>query len=128
MHKQHGFTVIELIVAIAFLIAASAIFFIQKNDLEVSARDQERRTAINSMYYALEEVYFKDKEYYPQNLDAETLPYVDPELFTDPNGIAIGDQGSDYRYEPSGCESNECTGYMLRASLENEEDYIKQNR
>lgn len=128
MNDQRGFTVIELIVAIVFLVAATTIFFIQKNDLEISARNQERKTAINAMYYSLEEVYFKENEYYPEKLDEQTLPSVDPELFKDANDIAIGEQNSEYRYEPSGCENKQCSGYMLRSTLENEEDYIKQSR
>lgn len=128
MTKQHGFTVIELIVAIVFLAVATTVFFIQKNDIEISSRNQERKTAINAMYYSLEEVYFKDNKHYPETLNSETLPSVDPELFKDQNGVAIGEQNSEYRYEPSGCENARCTGYMLRASLENEEDFIKNNR
>lgn len=128
MDKQRGFTVIELIVAIVFLIAAGTIFVIQKNDLELSARNQERRTAINAMHYSLEEVYFRGNGYYPPNITEQTLPSVDPELFNDPEGTMIGNQGSDYRYEPSGCENDRCQGYTLRADLENEEDYIRQSR
>lgn len=127
MERQRGFTVIELIVAIVFLGVIAVIFFIQKNDIEMSARNQERRTAINAMYYGLEEVYYPDKKSYPQELTEKTLPYVDPELFTDPEGVKIGDSQSEYRYEPTGCQDGKCSGFTLRADLENQEDFIKQS-
>lgn len=56
MKKQAGFTALELIVAIIILIAAGAIFLIQKNDIAAEHRDTTRKIAINAIYYNLEEV------------------------------------------------------------------------
>lgn len=128
MKKQQGFTIVELIVAIVVVMVAGTIFLIQKQDLEVSARDQQRRTAINAMHYSLEEVYFKKNNFYPQTLDEKNLPSVDPALFSDPRGSKIGNKNSDYRYEPLDCDGSKCKGYIVRANLENEEDYVKRNR
>lgn len=123
-----GFTIIELIFIIVLLGAASVLFFVQKNNLEVAGRDETRKTAINAMYYSIEEVYFKTNGYYPQTIDATVLPSVDPSLFTDPNGVKIGEANSNYRYEPYNCNDNKCKNYTLRTTLENEADYIKTNR
>lgn len=126
--KSRGFTIIELTFAVVLVATASIIFFIQKNNLEVAGRDEIRKTSINAMYYSVEEVYFKTNEYYPRTLDLATLPSVDPALFKDPNGVKIGEANSQYRYEPYNCTENKCKNYTLRAILENEADYIKENR
>jgi len=123
-----GFTIIELIFTILLLSAASILFFIQKNNLEVAGRDETRKTAINAMYYSIEEVYFTQNKYYPRTINATTLPSVDPTLFTDPTGVKIGEANSNYRYEPYNCDGDQCKNYTLRTILENEDDYVKTNR
>lgn len=128
MKTSRGFTVIELLIVVVLFAVASVVFFVQKNQVEVSARDDARRTAINAMYYGLEEVYFQKNKSYPRTLTQETLPSVDPGLFEDPNGVAIGEGSSNYRYEPLNCNEDACKGYSLRAILEGEDDYVKTNR
>ncbi|MFZ1301682.1 MAG: prepilin-type N-terminal cleavage/methylation domain-containing protein [Candidatus Microsaccharimonas sp.] len=128
MKYTRGFTVIELLVVVVILSAASILFFIQKNNVEVAARDESRKTSINAMYYGLEEVYFKQNSSYPRTIDSTILPSVDPELFKDPSGIKIGEADSDFSYEASDCSGDACKAYTLRTTLENEDDYIKKNR
>lgn len=139
MKHQSGFTVIELVFVVLLLGAASVIFFIQKNNIEVTARDTQRKTAINAMYYGLEEVYYKQHKSYPRTLDATALPSIDEALFADPTGIKLGQTTvtvndeevsveSDYRYEPTNCTDNSCKSYTLRTSLENEADFVKTSR
>jgi Tfp pilus assembly protein PilE len=125
---SRGFTVIELIVIVTLLGAASILFFIQKNNVEVAARDGERKTAINAMYYGLEEVFFKTNGFYPQTISETNLPSVDPALFTDPDNNKIGTADSDYRYEPINCVESKCTSYTLRTSMQNEAEYTKENK
>jgi hypothetical protein len=110
------------------LIAASFLFFIQKNNVEMTARDDERKTAINAMYYSLEEVFYEKNNYYPAYIDKDTLPYIDPALLSDPDGNKIGEAGSDYVYEPTDCREDKCTSYALSANLENEEDFKKESQ
>lgn len=128
MKSTHGFTVIELLIVVTLFAVASVVFFTQRNQVEVAARDDTRKTSINALYYSLEEVYFKENNAYPRSLNEETLPSVDPALFKDPSGIKIGESTSDYRYEPLDCADDACNGYTLRASLEEEADYVKTNR
>jgi Tfp pilus assembly protein PilE len=123
-----GFTVIELLFIIIILGAASVLFFIQKNNIEVAARDTVRKTAINSIYYSLEEVFYKEKGYYPMTVDSTILPSVDPELFKDPAGVVIGQSDSQYRYEPVNCLNDQCAAYTLRSTLQNEDDFVKTSR
>lgn len=126
--RQSGFTVIELIFVVAILATASIIFFVQKSNLESAARDTERKTAINAMYYGLEEIYFKANGYYPRTINETVLTSVDPELFNDPEGVKLGEASSQYRYEPLDCTDDKCAKYELRTTLENEDDYVKTNR
>jgi prepilin-type N-terminal cleavage/methylation domain-containing protein len=123
-----GFTVIEIIIVIAIVAASSVLFFVQKDTIESAARDEQRKTAINAIYYSLEEVYFANNDAYPRVVSDEVLPSVDPELFRDPNGVRIGDGASDYRYEATNCEADLCQAYTLRTTLENEDDYVKTQR
>ncbi len=126
--RTNGFTVIEILLIVSVLMAASILFFIQKNNISVSSRDDTRKTAINAMYYSLEEVYHKTNKYYPTSIDEKVLPSVDPELFTDPNGNKIGSAESDYRYEPTNCKDDKCSSYTLRSKLQNEDDFVKTNK
>lgn len=129
MKDKKGFTVLELMVVGAFAALLLVIFFIQKANVEAMDRDDARKTAINAMYYALEEYYYPKYGYYPSDIDEEVLPVIDPELFTDPFGTNLGIDGSSYSYEVANCDSNNhCREYTLRANLEKEDTYIKKGR
>ena len=92
-------------------------------------RDENRKTSINAIYYALEEGYYADNGYYPENIEnSEILPWIDPNLFTDPYGMNLWDDGSDFSYETSDCQDGKCKAYTLRTTLEKEDDYIKTSR
>jgi type II secretory pathway pseudopilin PulG len=126
--RNPGFTVIELILVIVVLCGAGILFFNQKNSLKISAEDNTKKTAINAMYYSLEEVFYPANQYYPQTISKDNLKSVDPDLFTDPEGIKLGDAGSAYSYKPTNCSNNQCRSYTLKTTLQNESDYIKTNR
>lgn len=126
--KQRGFTVLELIVAIVFLAVAGTVFFVQKRDLSVAANDSQRKTAINSIYYNLEDVYYPANKSYPLNLTSDKLKGLDPEMLKDPNGKTFGEEGANYRYEPKDCDGDKCKSYTLTADLEKEADFVKTSR
>ena len=127
--KRRGFTVIELLIVIVILGVGSWLFFSERSIVNAEQRDGTRKTAINAMYYNLEEVYYEKNSYYPQSIDSKTLRAMDPALFTDPTGVKLGDSGANYRYEPTGCTtSGQCKGYTLRSAMEREADYVKTNR
>lgn len=88
--SQPGFTVIELIVVAIILVVAGTLIFTQINSLKVAHQDEQRKTAINAMHYALEEVYYAQNKQYPSSLTPDILPSVDPALFTDPDGFTLG--------------------------------------
>lgn len=138
MKKQSGFTVLELLVVAAVLIAAGGLFLYQKNTIESAARDDRRKADINTIHHNLEKVYFAEHNAYPQELDGATLPGVHPDTLRDPNGVLINETAedafslgepaySDYRYTPKECdqESNLCESYELHTLLELEADYTR---
>ncbi len=125
MKQQRGFTALELIVAIALLITAGVVFIMQKNDLEATHRDTFRKTAMNAIYYNLEEVVYPSLKGYPEKLDALQLKAMDAELLKDTSGTLINTTGSQYHYEPSSCNAGICAHYVLRATLEREPEFTK---
>ncbi len=128
MNKKQGFTIIEIIIVAIFASLLLILFFVQKSNLDAMDRDEQRKTAINAMYYALEESFYKDHKYYPETISEENITVIDPNLWTDPNGINLGIAGSSYSYTPANCENGKCKEYILKADLEKEDDYIKSNR
>lgn len=129
MTEKKGFTLIEVMIVGAFAALLVVLFFIQKANVDAMNRDDDRKAAINAMYYALEEYYYPKFGYYPSEISEENLPVIDPQLFTDPFGTNIGIDGSTYVYEPANCNSeNQCKEYILRAQLEKENTYIKKGK
>lgn len=126
---KKGFTVLELMVVGAFIALLLIVFFVQKANVEAMDRDDDRKVAINAMYYALEEYYYPTFGYYPLDIDEDVLPVIDPSLFTDPFGRNLGFDGSEYSYEAANCDSaNHCKEFTLRAALEKEDAYIKKGK
>lgn len=125
MKQRAGFTVIELMLAIVVIGVIAILLFVQKNTLDQTTRDNQRKTAINAMYYSLENSYYAQHKSYPNHLNSGVLTTMDPELFADPFGVKIGEADSDYRYLPTDCNGDKCKSYTLRADLEREDDYVK---
>ena len=128
MKRERGFTILELVVVIFFASLLLILFFLQKLNLDAMHRDEQRKEAINAMYYALEEGFHAKNGYYPENISEENLKVMDPSLFTDPSGINLGQEDSDYIYEAANCTNGKCKEYTLKARLEKEDTYIKKNR
>jgi len=126
MSEKKGFTLIEVMIVGAFATLLVVLFFIQKASVDAMDRDDNRRTAINAMYYALEEYYYPKYGYYPAEIDEEVLPVIDPQLFTDPFGEKLGSELSSYSYDAANCNAeNQCKEYILRAQTEKGDTYIK---
>jgi type II secretory pathway pseudopilin PulG len=129
MNTKKGFTVLELILCIVFVGIFVVLFFLQKVNVDAMDRDEKRKVAINAMYYALEEGYYAEHKNYPETIESEdVLPWIDPQLFTDPYGVALWQEDSDYSYESSECEDGKCKSYTLRSKMEKEAEYVKTSR
>ncbi len=126
---KKGFTVLELMIVGVFAALLLILFFVQRSNIEAMDRDDDRITAINAMYYALEEYYYPKYGYYPDTIDENVLPVIDPELFTDPFKTNINIAGSSYSYEAANCnDQNQCQEFILRANLEKGDTYIKKGQ
>lgn len=125
---KKGFTVLEMIIVAIFASLLLVFFFIQKSNVDAMNRDEARKTAINAMYYGLEEGFYKTNGYYPETISEENIKVIDPALWTDPNGINLGSEGSSYSYEPANCTDGKCKEYVLKTTLEKEDTYVKYNR
>lgn len=128
MNKRNGFTVIELLVVIAFLIAVAVLGFFQLSKIRNESDNTKKRTAINAMYYSLEEGFYAKNGYYPEKIEDKTLLTMDTALLNDPNNKKIGDRASAYLYEAANCSNGKCKSYKLRAVLAGEDDYVKESR
>ncbi len=127
MKKKTGFTVIEIIFVVIVTTAAAILVITQTNSAEATMRDKERKAAINAMYFQLINVYYKQNNYYPETISPELLTGMDPALFTDPNGILMGEANASYTYQASDCTESQCQKFKLTATLEKEAPYIKGN-
>ncbi len=128
MKKLPRLTIVELLVIVVFLAAATAVLLYQRGNIVASQQDEDRKTAINAMYYNLEEVFYKQNGHYPSMIDEMNLTAMDAELFIDPEGMKIGETGADYRYDAIDCRDDVCQAYKLTGRLEKEADYTKTNR
>lgn len=128
MNTKKGFTVFEIIVVAVFVTISIILFLIQKSNLDAMERDEARKSAINAMYYALEEGFYKENGYYPEEINEDVIPYIDPALWSDPFGFYINDSNGAYSYTPASCKKGKCEEYVLKTMLEKEDDYIKNSR
>lgn len=128
MKAKKGFTVIEIIVVACFTTLLLILFFVQKSNIDAMQRDEDRKTAINAMYYALEESFYPEHGYYPQFISEDNIKVIDPALWTDPFGYNLGDPASSYSYEAADCKEGKCKEYTLKSTLEKEDTYTKYNR
>ena len=126
--KHRGFTILEISIVAVFATLLLILFFVQKSNIDAMERDEDRKIAINAMYYALEESYYKDHGYYPETINEDNITVIDPALWTDPSGYNLGDPSSSYSYEAMDCKNGKCKEYILKANLEKEDTYVKYNR
>lgn len=128
MSSKKGFTILEIVIVGVFATLLFVVFFVQKSNIDAMQRDEHRKIAINAMYYALEESFYKEHQYYPEQISEDNLKVVDPALWTDPDGYNLGNPESSYSYEPANCKDGKCKEYVLKSTLEKEDAYIKYNR
>ena len=128
MKKRQGFTILEVAIVGVFVALALVLFFVQQSNIDAMKRDEQRKTAINAMYYALEESFYPGNKYYPEMISEENIKVIDPALWTDPMGFNLGDAESSYTYEAADCRDGKCREYVLKAVPEKEDAYVKYNR
>ena len=128
MKTKKGFTILEISIVAIFSALLLLFFFVQNSNINAMNRDESRKIAINAMYYALEESFYAENGYYPETISEENIKVIDPALWTDPSGITLGSEGCSYTYTPADCKNGKCKEYTLKAVLEKESIYVKNNR
>lgn len=119
MKPMFRITPIELVALTLLALVVGTIGFDRYQALDAIHRDQERKIALNTIHYNLQEIVRPEKGGYPRTLKASDLSAMEPGKLRDPAGVTIGNRDSDYRYEPSGCNGGElCRSYTLRSKLE----------
>ena len=73
MKMKNGFTILEIVIVGVFATLLLILFFVQKGNIDAMERDEDRKIAINAMYYALEEGYYKEHGYYPETISEENI-------------------------------------------------------
>lgn len=127
MNTKKGFTILETIITLVVIALLSILFIVQYANLSAMHRDEQRKTAINAIYYALENSFHAANGYYPESISEANLSVVAPELWQDPEGHNFNDPESNYSYQPANCHQGRCTEYTLTTRLEKESDYTKTN-
>lgn len=127
MHSSYssGFTVAEVLIAIAMLFGAGYLVNTQLQHSAAAERDLDRKTAINAVHFYLKDIYSEQNDGFPSTLSEATLKSLAKDNVRDPAGRLVGAPGSDLRYEPTDCNNSVCQYYTLRADLEQEEDFIR---
>ncbi|OYW42719.1 hypothetical protein B7Z28_01300 [Candidatus Saccharibacteria bacterium 32-45-3] len=126
--RRQGFTVVELIIVIVFLVAAGFVLMFQVQKINAEHINSQKKTAINAIYYSLEESFYPENEFYPEYIEQDTLKTMDSALLTAPDGTVLGQTGSTYHYESKDCQGGKCKSYTLRTTLSGEADFIKESR
>lgn len=121
-----GFTLIELLVVITVATGVAVLLFTNLSTIRAENRDEQRKTDINSIYYQLEALR-EETGSYPEKITAESLKGINPDSLKDTNGIAIGEEQSEYVYTPKNCKESKCTGYSLETNLEREANFTKES-
>lgn len=133
--RDHGFTVIELLVVLLVIIGLGFIAFNGRADVLSRDRDSDRRADINLLYQQLEFYYdLGETNTYPTLANLQDENWVEAnmkalatEALKDPFGRTIGSEGSDYKYEPKDCDDNGCASFKLSADQEKStpDPYVK---
>ena len=142
--KQHGFTVIELMVITVIVGVLLALVLTTYASVSEKERNTERQRDIAELRDGLEAYYYQNNKYPTladlnnTNWRAANMKSIDPETFRDPKGssynLAAKPAKDVYAYDvisSSGvpCDNVKvtCTQYSLTATLEGGGTYVKNN-
>jgi prepilin-type N-terminal cleavage/methylation domain-containing protein len=137
--KQSGFTIIELLIVIIVIGILATLVITTFSGIQKNARNRTREADINALHSQLE-YYYGQNGTYPTLTDlndatwrSTNLKGLDAEALKDPQGADETLVGSptaktySYAVSPTGCNntSTDCTGYVLTATREGEDPYVK---
>ncbi len=143
--KQHGFTIVELLIVIVVIGILAALVVTTFNGIQQKARNTERQTDVNAIHSQVEAYYAQNGKY--PSLDqinetgaanagwrAANMKGLDAQALKDPKGTATTLAGAaaadvySYVVTPTGCDNGtggDCTGYTMTATYEGTGTYVK---
>ena len=124
--SENGYTTAEGLVAILIVAALglSGAFTFRK--IEQNKNDIKLKTNIESTYYGLEYFHTLNK-YYPEELKADSMLWLNPESLKREDKLASKDN-ADYKYQPEGCKDAKCTSYQLSIKLKDGSTITKKSK
>lgn len=138
--KQSGFTIIELLIVIIVIGILATLVITTFSGIQKNARNRTREADINALHSQIE-FHYGQSGSYPTlaNLNdsgwrSTNLKGLDAEALKDPQGAAstlvTAPVAGSYAYAvtPAACDNtagNECTAYVLTATLEGEAAFVK---
>lgn len=134
--KQHGFTIVELLIVIVVIGILAALVITTFTGIQQRARNTERETDIKALHGQVE-AYYAQNGYYPTLavvVAAGGLPGLDAEALTPPGSGATQIDANasttlkyQYAVTPANCDNSttNCDDYTLEAALEGGGVYTK---
>lgn len=135
-HRNTGYTVIELLIVIVVIGILTGLVVNGIQNSQVRSRDTQRITDVDTLHSKLES-YYSDNGGYPNTFTISTLSNLSAETLKDPGGNALiiaspatdqvaavgaANPGATHNYlytsYPTGCGAITCTGYVLKAYIE----------
>jgi len=121
MKKQHGFSLVELLISVSIIAILIAIGIASYSTINKQSRDTKRKSDIEQLRSAIE-MYRSENGYYPNtgagwvditSLSALTPTYI-PAIPEDPKNTTP----YVYRYKATGLSNGQYYGYCIEATVE----------
>jgi type II secretion system protein G len=128
---KKGFTLMEILIAIAIIAILTAIGIVSYTSINKNARNTKRRSDIEQIRSAFE-LYRADNGFYPKRSTAVEMKStkillsnpVDPPFDTYMSSIPTDPKGLDYYFKVTDLYSSEYYGYCIAAAMETSDDTI----
>lgn len=143
-NDNHGFTIVELLIIVITASLLIGIFFTTFTDLGRKKRNSQRQADIKTIQHAIED-YYSQKEKYPSLEQINNLSWrstnirsLSNDVMTDPSSkkplLVATPTAKIYSYAPTTADggpcdnaTQDCMKYVLTATQEDAEVYIKNN-
>lgn len=126
LNNENGYTTAEGLVAILIVVTLGLSGSFTFRKIEQNKNDIKFKANIESTYYGLEYFYQLNK-YYPEELKADSMPWLNPESLKRDDKTVSRDN-KDYQYQPENCTDAKCTSYQLTIKLKDGSTITKKSK